>query len=104
MPTAIAFMISQVHDRTDRHRVAGRCRELTARYSTELGGYSAMSDEERTNVAIAAELVSLVELGRDRVRNSLEPGDPSALKRLEVFANQVLAKLQLEDLSEAAGG
>jgi hypothetical protein len=103
MPTAIAFMISQVHDRTDRNRVAGRCRELTARYSTELGGYSAMSDEERTNVAIAGELVALVELGRDRVRTSPEPGDPAALNRLVVFANQVLAKLQLEDLSEAAG-
>jgi hypothetical protein len=103
MPTSIAFMISQVHDRADRQRVAGRCRELTARYSAELGGYSAMSDEERTNIEIAGELVSLVELGRDRVRTSLEPGDQAALKRLEVFANQVLVKLQLEDLSEAAG-
>jgi hypothetical protein len=104
MPTAIAFMISQVHDRTDRSRVAKRCAELTARYTTELGGYSVLSDEDRTNIAIAGELVSLVELGRDRVRASLEPGDPSALKRLEVFANQVLAKLQIEALGEAAIG
>lgn len=103
MPTSIAFMISQVHDRTDRSRVSKRCAELTSRYTTELGGYSVLSDEERTNVAIAAELVSLVELGRDRVRNSLEPGDPAALKRLEVFANQVLAKLTFDELGEAAG-
>jgi hypothetical protein len=103
MPTSIAFMISQVHDRADRHRVSRRCSELASRYSTELGGYGAMSDEERTNVAIAAELVALVELGRDRVGASSEPGDPAALKRLEVFADQVLAKLQLDSLSEAAG-
>jgi hypothetical protein len=102
MPTSIAFMIQQVHDRADRQRVAGRRRELTARYSNELGGFHALSDEERTNIAIAGELVSLVELGRDRVRTSSEPGDPAALNRLKVFANQVLAKLQLEDLSEAA--
>jgi hypothetical protein len=73
-----------------------------ARYWGELGGFSALSDEERANVEIAGELVALVELGRDRVRTSLEPGDPSALKRLETFANQVLAKLDLENLSEAA--
>jgi hypothetical protein len=104
MPTAIAFMISQVHDRRDRQRVERRRRELMARYWTELGGFSALSDEERTNIEIASELVSLVELGRDRVRTSLEPGDPSALNRLEVFANQVLTKLQLEDLIiEVAG-
>jgi hypothetical protein len=101
MPTAIAFMISQVHDRADRQRVERRRRELTARYSNELGGFSALNDEARTNIDIAGELVALVELGRDRVRASLEPGDPAALKRLEGFANKVLAKLQLEDLSEA---
>jgi hypothetical protein len=101
MPTAIAFMISQVHDRADRQRVAARCRELTARYSNELGGFSALNDEARTNIAIAGELVALVELGRDRVRTSSEPGDPAALKRLEVFANKVLTKLQIENVSEA---
>jgi hypothetical protein len=99
MPTSIAFMIQQVHDRADRHRVERRRRELTARYSNELGGFHALSDEDRTNIEIAGELVALVELGRDRVRTSPEPGDPAALKRLEVFANQVLAKLQLEEVA-----
>ena len=103
MPTSIAFMIQQVHDRTDRQRVERRRRELTAKYSNELGGFHALSAEERTNIEIAGELVALVELGRDRVRTSLVPGDPAALKRLEAFADQVLGKLQLEDLSEAAG-
>jgi hypothetical protein len=102
MPTAIKFQIQQVHDVADRQRVARRCSELTEQYAGELGGYIAMSDEERTNVAIAAELVSLVELGRDRVRTSLEPGDTAALKRLEMFANQVLAKLQFDQLGEVA--
>jgi hypothetical protein len=103
MPTAIKFAINQVHDRADRQRVSRRCGELAALYSSELGGYGVMSDEERNNVAIAAELVTLVELGRDRVRTSLEPGDPAALRRLEVFANQVLAKLQIDELEAVAG-
>jgi hypothetical protein len=97
MPTSIAFMINQVHDRADRQRVERRRRQLMAQYSTELGGFHALSDEERTNIEIAGELVSLVELGRDRVGRSLEPGDAAALKRLEVFANQVLAKLHLDE-------
>lgn len=101
MPTAIPFMISQVHDRGDRQRIERRRRELMAKYWTELGGFSALSDEERTNIEIAGELVALVEFGRNRV-GRLEPGDPAALKRLETFANQVLAKLTLDELSEAA--
>ncbi len=72
MPTSIAFMIQQVHNRADRQRVERRRRELTAKYSKELGGFSTLSDEERTNIEIAGELVALVELGRDRVRVSLE--------------------------------
>jgi len=103
VPTAIKFQIQAVHDRADRQRVERRRRGLRAEYWKELGGFSALSEEERTNVEIASELVALVELGRDRVRTSDEPGDPAALKRLTIFANQVLAKLELEDLSEAAG-
>jgi hypothetical protein len=41
-----------------------------------------MSPGERTAVEVASELVSLVELGRDRIRTSHEPGDAAALKRL----------------------
>lgn len=97
MPTAIKFQIQQVHDRTDRRRVERRRRELMAGYSKALGGFSALSAEERVNIEIAGELVSLVELGRDRVGASTEPGDTAALKRLEVFADQVVAKLQLPE-------
>jgi hypothetical protein len=102
MPTAIKFAINQVHDRVDRQRVARRCSELAGQYVADLGGHLVLSDPERTNIAIAAELVALVELGRERVRTSPEPGDPAALKRLEVCANQVLAKLQLDELEAVA--
>src|ERR1700733_4443532 len=101
MPTAIAFMISQLHDRTDRQRVERRRNALMAEYSSALGGYPAMSADERTNVQNASELVSLVELGRDRIRTSHEPGDAAALKRLETHADQAVAKLDLDERTEA---
>jgi hypothetical protein len=61
-----------------------------------------MGPSERVDVEVAAELVSLVELGRDRVAASSEPGEPAALKRLEGFANKVLTKLTLNELGEVA--
>lgn len=101
MPTAIKFAINQVHDRADRRRVERRRHELTAKYAAELGGMHTLGPSERVDVEVAGELVALVELGRDRIGATSEPGDPAALKRLEVFANKVLAKLELENLSEA---
>ena len=56
MPTAIAFMISQVHDRGDRQRVERRRRELTQKYAAELGGLHTMGPSERVDVEVAGEL------------------------------------------------
>jgi hypothetical protein len=99
MPTAIKFAIQQVHDYVDRRRVERRSRELTSKYSRALRRQTS----ERVDLEIAAELTALVELGRDRVGASSESGDPAALKRLEAFASQAVAKLGLpEDFNEAA--
>jgi hypothetical protein len=101
MPTAIAFQIQQVHDKADRRRVFARRDQLMKQYSAALGGMHTLETPDRVGVEIAAELIALTELGRDRVGGSSEPGDPAALKRLEEFASRAVSKLALPaDFSE----
>ena len=95
MPTAISFQIQQVHDKADRRRVFARRDQLMKQYSSALGGMHALEAPDRVGVEIAAELVALVELGRDRVGGSTESGDAAALKRLEEFASRAVSKLAL---------
>jgi hypothetical protein len=95
MPTAIKFQIEQVHDKRDRRRVERRHGELMTKYSDALGGMHTLERPERVDIEIAAALVALVELGRDRVGGSTEAADPAALKRLEEFASRAVSKLAL---------
>jgi hypothetical protein len=95
MPTAIKFQIQQVHDKADRRRVFARRDQLMKQYSTALGGMHTLETPDRVGVEIAAELIALTELGRDRVGGSAESGDTAALKRLEEFASRAVSKLAL---------
>jgi hypothetical protein len=95
MPTAIAFQIQQVHDKADRRRVFARRDQLMKQYSAALGGMHALEAPDRVDIEIAAELIAMTELGRDRVDGSSELGDSAALKRLEEFAARAVAKLAL---------
>jgi len=95
MPTAIAFQIQQVHGKADRRRVFARRDQLMKNYSAALGGMHTLETADRVGVEIAAELIALTELGRDRVVTSAETSDPAALKRLEEFASRAVAKLGL---------
>jgi hypothetical protein len=97
MPTAIKFQIEQVHDKADRRRVFARRDQLMKNYSAALGGMHTLDPPDRVGIEIAAELIALVELGRDRVDGSTESGDPAAIKRLEEFAARAVAKLALPD-------
>jgi hypothetical protein len=87
-------------DRDDQIRVECRRRQLTAEYSTALGGIKALDKHQRAEVERAAELVSLVELAwADGGSADATPEEEGAFIRLSKAASEAVTKLRLPAIS-----